>query len=67
MIVKAKDLSMLIPESNLREVSRRTGISYGKIRARAENPETLTVAELLKINKAYPIGAAERMERMVRG
>lgn len=69
MIVKDKWKRMkgiLIPESNLREVSRRTGISYNKLRKRREEPESITVAELVLINKAYPIGADERMEALRR-
>lgn len=56
----------LLPESNLKAISQKTGISYGRLRHRAEAPQTMTVEELVKINKAYPLTADARMERLRR-
>lgn len=61
MIVTNK-YKVLIPESNLKAVAKKTGISYGKLRNRAEAPQNITIEELVKINKAYPLGVAERMK-----
>ena len=69
MIVKDNRPEMraaLIPDSNLKELSKRTGISYNVVRARYEDPEKLQICELRKINKAYPYGAEERINYLRR-
>lgn len=69
MIVRDRRPEMraaLMPDSNLKEISKRTGISYNVIRARYEEPEKLQIGELVKINKAYPYGAEDRIN-FIRG
>lgn len=49
-------------DSNQAALARAIGVSRGRVQNMIRNPESVTIGELAALNRAYPIGAAERSE-----
>lgn len=49
-------------DSNKSALAKAIGVSRCRVYNMMRDPETVTIGELSAINRAYPVGAAERAE-----